>query len=192
MRPRLLYTNELRKDVKAVSLNGEELNHASDELRDDKDVVLAALREYRLALMFASPRLQDDDDVVRASLMKYGGSIRYASKSKQADPEFATLAVKQNFHAVAFLNREMTDREDVAMHVYGGPFKHLSLRLRANKAIVYNACRKENGSAFTYASPELRDDKDVFDEKCNQEDESFNFYWRVIHSYTSPPTIRRL
>jgi hypothetical protein len=46
------------------------LHHASERLRDDPEVVLAAVRQDGLALRFASERLRDDTEVVLAAMKK--------------------------------------------------------------------------------------------------------------------------
>ena len=47
----------------APEFTGWELKYASDTLKDDKDLVLAAVTENGGALKFASNRLKNDNDV---------------------------------------------------------------------------------------------------------------------------------
>jgi len=71
------------------------LEYASEELRDDKAVVLTAVLDYGSALKFASERLQNDKDVVLAAVTSYGSAIEYASKELQEDRDII-LASEMN------------------------------------------------------------------------------------------------
>ena len=55
------------------------LYNASIRLRDDKEVVLAAIEKNEHALEFASERLRDDKEVVSAATKKYKYVFKYAS-----------------------------------------------------------------------------------------------------------------
>jgi hypothetical protein len=52
----------------AVQQNGEALEHASPELRADREVVLAAVQQNGEALEHASPELRADREVVLVRL----------------------------------------------------------------------------------------------------------------------------
>ena len=75
------------------------LGNLSEQLRDDKDLVLAAVRQDGIALTFASKRLKSDPDVVRAAVQQDGRSISSASDKLKRDPEIALIACTQNYHA---------------------------------------------------------------------------------------------
>lgn len=49
----------------AVKQNGEALIFASDELKNDKEVVMAAVKQNGEALKYASRRLKGDEDVIK-------------------------------------------------------------------------------------------------------------------------------
>ena len=44
----------------------KKLDYASDELKADKEVVIAAVETYPAALRFAHEKLQNDDDLISA------------------------------------------------------------------------------------------------------------------------------
>jgi hypothetical protein len=75
--------------LKAVKRDGYALKFASEELRNDKEVVIAAvgykgtfLRHGR-ALKYASEELRNDIDVVRAALSQSWDAVNYASRQIQ-------------------------------------------------------------------------------------------------------------
>jgi hypothetical protein len=50
-----------------VSVYGSQLEHASDSLRADKEVVLAAVENDSWALEYADKSLQKDPDIIKAA-----------------------------------------------------------------------------------------------------------------------------
>ena len=78
--------NELRKElaIKFVRRHGgHTLAHFPEDLQDDKEVVLAAVKENGFALRFASDRLKDDEDIVRAAVRRNRRALRFASERLQ-------------------------------------------------------------------------------------------------------------
>ena len=66
---------------------GYSLNYASEELKNDKDIVLLAVNNYGPSLEFASDRLKNDKDVVNAATKNDRKAIRYASEDLKNDEE---------------------------------------------------------------------------------------------------------
>ena len=64
-----------------------------EELRNAKDVVLAAVVQHGRTLYHASKRLQNDKDVVLAAVAKNGYALRYASVGLRNDRDVALAAV---------------------------------------------------------------------------------------------------
>lgn len=69
-----------------VKEDPQALQFAFKRLRDDKDVVLAAIKRYDSAIIFASPRLLDDVDVVREAVKQNPKRIMFASKRIRNNP----------------------------------------------------------------------------------------------------------
>jgi hypothetical protein len=63
------------------------LSIVSEALQADKDVVLAAVNHYGLALEYASEALQADKDVVRVAAKQNGLALNYASSAIKKDDE---------------------------------------------------------------------------------------------------------
>jgi hypothetical protein len=51
--------------LKTVQVDGLILVHASDELRNDREVVLTAIKQNGLALKYASKELQADPELIQ-------------------------------------------------------------------------------------------------------------------------------
>ena len=109
----------------AVKENGLNLEHASDDLKGEKEVVLAAVTQNGLALEYASDDLKDEKDVIKtaaikagwiddsdtfdtardiliAAVTKDGRALRYASPNMKKDYDVVLAAVTQNGLALEY------------------------------------------------------------------------------------------
>jgi len=59
--------------------DGPALRRASEEMKGDKDVVLAAVARYGNSLQDASDEVKGDKDVVLAALVHEGDALQHAS-----------------------------------------------------------------------------------------------------------------
>ena len=123
----------LRSDIRIISL-GENLI----PYKNDKEIVMAAVKENGEALQYASEELQADKKIIMYALKKDGRALLFASKLLKADKEVVMEAVKQD----------------------GRSLDYASKKLRSDKEVVMEAV-KQQGSSFEYASKELQADKDV-------------------------------
>jgi hypothetical protein len=121
---------ELKNDkdvvLLAVKQYGRSLNHASQEIQKDKDVVLAAVKQESSALEFVHKELQNDKDVVLDVVKKDGTHLEYAKKY-QDNKDIVWEAVKQNGVALKFTSKEFqNDKELVleALKTFDSALKH--------------------------------------------------------------------
>ncbi len=78
-----------------MSRRGDYLEYASKYFRNDKDVVLKAVRQDGRSLKYASKELRADRSVVLEAVKQNEGAFSYASKELKNDKELAMLAVKK-------------------------------------------------------------------------------------------------
>jgi hypothetical protein len=135
-------TEQLKDDseivLKAIQENGMALKFASERLKDDPEIVLKAVQKYGGALEFASERLKDDAEIVLKAVQKYGGALEFASKRLKDDKEFVLAAIQENGMALQFATEQLKDDSEIVL-----------------KAI------QENGMAFKFASERLKDDPEI-------------------------------
>ena len=154
------------KDVvlAAVSQNGLTLGYAAKELRADKEVVLAAVSQDGRALEYAASALRGDRDVVLAAISKDGwAALKYAAKDLRADKEVVLAAVSQNGLALMYAAEDLKeDREVVfaAVRQDGLALCFASAALKADREVVLAAVRQNSG-ALGYAVDELQADPEV-------------------------------
>ena len=71
------------------------MNGTDASLQSDKEVVLAAVTQYGLALEYAHASLQLDKEVVLAAVTHDGYALKYAHASLKSDKEVVLAAVTQ-------------------------------------------------------------------------------------------------
>ena len=67
------------------------MEHASDEFKADKEVVLVAVAQNGNALEHASDELKADKEVVLAAVTQRGNALSYASDELKGDKEVQAL-----------------------------------------------------------------------------------------------------
>ena len=145
-----LFSNILWKEkevvLAAVKKNEDALKYASPRLKDDKDIVLEAIKSSSVvsALRYASPRLKDDKDVVLEAVEHDGEALEFASPRLQDDKDIVLEAVKERKYALQYASPRLKDDKDVVL-----------------KAV------KHDGDALQYASPRLQKEKEFFDWMCD-------------------------
>jgi len=118
-----------------VQFAPDTLRFASDQVRDNIEVVKAAVKKRGSSLQFASERLRDDIGVVMAAL----------------------AVLKNNKH---LLGSTMRQHPLIALSEGGLALRHASRRLRGNKEVVRFAVQ-QCGHALEFASAVLQDDEDI-------------------------------
>ena len=92
---------ELLEAIKNDGMAHSSLEYASDSLKADREVVLAAIRGHDFGfgdgegpLQYADESLGADREVVLEAVMKGGYNLEYASDSLKADREFVLEAIR--------------------------------------------------------------------------------------------------
>lgn len=76
------------------------MQNATDELKADKEFVLAAVNADGYTLQWASDSMKADRDVVLAALTNYGGAVKWASDSMKGNKDVLLASVAQNGDAM--------------------------------------------------------------------------------------------
>ncbi|EFC48072.1 predicted protein [Naegleria gruberi] len=87
-----------------VRENGEVLAHIHEEQQfgEDREIVLAAVSNYGMALGYASGELQDDEEIVMAAVSNCGVALEFADNRLRGRPDFVLKAVSENGLALEF------------------------------------------------------------------------------------------
>ncbi len=120
--------------IDTVSKDGMKLEECSDELRNDKDVVEAAVANREKAMMFVPEKLKCDKEVIQST------SIRSKTLSSEMGIAFS------------FVPEHIKDNEEmalIAISVFHGAFQYFSDRLKKDEAFLIRAGAK-NHEIFRY------------------------------------------
>lgn len=158
---------DLRQDrdvvFAAMRHTGNSLQMVPDTLRNDRDVVRAALQTRPCALEHASPTLQADKQLVMEAVTQNGLAVQYASSCLLSDIDVAAAAVKQNGYSLELLPFEIRGRRDIvtlALQQQGEAFRFLPDDLRNDRELVLMAVRS-NSEALRCIPAEFLEDKEV-------------------------------
>ena len=136
--------------------NGRELSllYVSAALRDDKEVVMAAVRQRSEEIMFASNRLKIDEEVIESGLINRQVRFQYTSKSEDEALEIIATTLNDCGLTYRYLCG-ITKDEFVWAFLYGPK------SIKNHKKVVMVALKKNWKEYLQYVSKELRDDKEV-------------------------------
>lgn len=182
------------KWIEEVAQDWRRLRKASEAVRNDKDLVLAAIdRSHGEAIKFAGDQIRADREVMLAAMGHNGSLYKYANSSLGLDVDFMKAALQQapcrncplptwQWHtspaicmdktfmllmvarqgvALQYAGSELRDDEELvraAMHAYPLAFQYASFALRGNRAFATYAVGVSLQNLF-YVSEDLRSDR---------------------------------
>mmetsp|Transcript_74863 Transcript_74863/g.163402 ORF Transcript_74863/g.163402 Transcript_74863/m.163402 type:complete len:459 (+) Transcript_74863:193-1569(+) len=151
--------------------SGGPLGACSDELRDDPEVVLAAVPTNPRAVEFGSDRLQHSKEFVIAAVSRAGFALRYVREEFRRDREVVLAAVAAMGSALQYADESLHgDREIVLAAIESFPRSLIfaSPAMKADKDIVMRALTLtwKEGCALGYsvlaeADDALKNDREV-------------------------------
>ena len=132
----------------AVKSNGFEL--AGSDYTDDKEVVLAAVKNNGYALQFASPSMKEDKEVVMSAVRNDGSAIQFASGKLRFDHDVIKASFKNNMYAL-FYHHVMNNKELVvaAVSQMGSMIHYIPSHLHNDRDVI-RAALKENGNLIRF------------------------------------------
>lgn len=160
--------------VAVTQISGHLLQIATDGVKDNRGLVLAAVRQNGLALEHARGAAREDRDVVLAAVQENGMALRFAPEELRADEEIVAAAVAQNVEAFNLASHSVNNKEAVIMAAIALPsdinaraaqvraavFRNASESLRQDRDFVIRAI-KVNWRVLGHVLPEHKSDRDI-------------------------------
>lgn len=144
------------------------LQYANSNLTNNKEFMLKAIKEDGFLINYASEELKNDTDLILGALeeTRNGEILKDVSEELRGNKEFMIKAVEQSFEGLKFASKELqNDKEVVLKAVQHAPseFVYASENLKNDKEFMLELlqCSNISGLALEYASEELKRDKDV-------------------------------
>ncbi len=151
-----LFSTSRKLTIEAVKKYGENLQFASDLLKNDKQLVLTAVMKYGWALEYASESLKNDPDIVFAAVRQDPLALFYASPQLKNDRKIVLAAIDKDPLVLKFAPQLQNDQEIVlaAINKDGLALEYASDDLKNNPEIVLAAV-SQNGEALAFADENL-------------------------------------
>jgi len=155
------FQNDKEVVLVAVGINASVLEVVSEELRDDKDIILLATKDSGyVAMKYASKKLRNNKKIILKAVKNNCGALNFIDDKFKSDKEVA-LASNGKLN---WFSKELRADKEVVLHMvsgYGGQsLEYASEELRADKEVVLKAVTL-NGTSLKYASKKLQADKEV-------------------------------
>ncbi len=163
--------------LEAVKKRGSNLEFASEELKTDREFVLEAVKKNGWALQFANEQLRGDREVVLEAVRQNGAALQFASEQLRGDREVVLEAVNQHGRALEYADKKlMGDRELIleAVKKRGFNLQFASEELKTDREVVLMAV-KENVAALQFASEQLRGDREFVLEAVKENGAALQF-----------------
>ena len=137
---------------------------ATPDFHSDPEIVVTAVKQRGIALMFASNPIKDNYDIALAAVKQCGFAVYAVSDTLKENLEIALAAVGQNGRALQCIDESWFSVEDYRKIVTAavkndGYALRYAQNLQKDKDIVKLAVRR-GGFPFKYAHDDLKHDKD--------------------------------
>jgi hypothetical protein len=98
----------------AITKNGEILSHTTTRLRNDREIVMAAIKHKICNFRYASKELKDDDDLALIVFNEDKDMFQHLSPRLQNDMKFVMPAVRHNGNNIQYVSNDMKNNYTVA------------------------------------------------------------------------------
>jgi hypothetical protein len=156
------------------------LSYINYELRDDKDVVLCAVIKDGKCLVDASERLKDDVDIVLAAINDEANNnnLEFASERLKSDQEIVLKALEKNRSAIIHMSNDLiNDRNFILKITQNYSFyswdilklmESFSKDLKNDKEFILEFIKRTKDTAILkFCNQKIKDDLDIHVAKLN-------------------------
>ena len=92
------------------------LEHATEELKGDREIVMAAVSKYGFTLQFAAEELKGDREIVTKAVSKCGCALQFATEELRGDREIVMQAVSVDGDALEYATKSLREDEEMLQH----------------------------------------------------------------------------
>lgn len=161
----LKWAADLRNDFEivkaAVKDCGLALAEASVDLRNDKKIVMAAVAQDGQALLLASPALRNDHEIVITAVASKGLALAHALETQIHDPEIVQAALLQDGLALAYVPEELRRIREIviaAVSQCGLALQYAPYALRGDTEVALAAINQGGEEVVNFLSLDLKRD----------------------------------
>jgi hypothetical protein len=107
----IILLNEIYEDEGAM-------RYISDELRDNKEFMLEAIKINIMALQYASERIKNDKDFIINAIYQDCDAFVIASNELRGNEEVALVAANEHIHMIKFASDKLRDDEQFLCKIH--------------------------------------------------------------------------
>ncbi len=151
--------------IAVVKQEGMALKYASDELKNDKDVVIKAIHSNDEAFKYVSNELRNDKEFIIGVVQQCVKVVQWLPDEVKRDEDFILKLIDKNVYVFDYLDMEDVNNlgKDVILDVVsrnGLALCNINVNSQKDKEIILAAIGN-NGEAFLYANERWQNDRDV-------------------------------
>jgi hypothetical protein len=140
------------------------IKYASDDIRNDKDIALKVLTKDGSSLQYFGKKIKEDEEMVRLAIETDPDALWHASLALRSQEALAKKAVEKGCLLI-YLPEKFKKRKDfveTAVGHYGLNLEEASDWIKNDREVVLKAIESDS-RAFAYASPRLREDRNLIE-----------------------------
>jgi len=115
--PDFLNDSEIAKNI--LKIKPASITQISDELKDNNEVVIEAIKKNGLLLKYVSNRLKDDDGFVSLAIEQNANALMHASERLQNDYDILKLTVKCDYRRFQYMPEIIKTSKKIIIYVIG-------------------------------------------------------------------------
>ncbi len=172
-----IFKNDKEIVLAAIKQYPNAFYHVHKDMKDDFEVVMSAVSESGSMLMYVSERLRSNITVVEAALNNFGRALEYVLEPLKSNKEIVTLALKKSGLAIEFASNEFKNDQDlvtIALENNGCAIKFLDQSFKKNREYVIKAV-KSNGLALEFVDETFKDDEEIVMAAINKSGHAIKF-----------------
>jgi CxxC motif-containing protein len=152
-------TDDMRLDkgvaIAAIKQNPNAFEYVADQLKHDREFVLSAVHADKQGklLGMVPVKFRNDEDIVLASVRTNGNTLKYASDELKNHKQVVTKAVEQNGSALEFASDSLKDNENLALRAMDNTpsaYKWVSNKLKESVKVLSFLYQKSIGDFFEF------------------------------------------
>ncbi|EFC37839.1 predicted protein [Naegleria gruberi] len=121
---------------------GAAIEHLTEEMKSDQEIVMLSMEEYPAALQYASEEIKNNRDIVLKAVTVDGAVLDYCSEALKKDREVVMAAVGNNGQALSYASEVFRNDKEIALlacKTYGFAFLMVGESLRHDQDILEQA-----------------------------------------------------
>lgn len=156
--------------------DAQPLYHIGKELQNDEEIFYTALKAtpYGFSIASAGDKIRDNREIMLEAIKRAGSNIKYASKRLKNDKEIAIIAVRQDQYNFDYISNDLKNDKDVVIELLKVGDKYCfdwaGDKIKQDKEFVEKYVGKDYKGLFDFddelfenAEPaEIIDDEDEF------------------------------